>query len=172
MATRNFVPRKDGEGSIGKASKHWGKGYFNKLFSVTPDAESNSIEVATTEWVRGRFWSLLHDTLTHSKMQKKIEWNGYLCMGNVFGGLILQWGHVPASHVHFIEKESWLRFYIPFNIVFPSAYVYCDAHYSWENAQVCSHDFFIGGDNKQIEIDIALNEQVRDVGIDWFALGF
>ena len=31
MATKNFVPRRDGEGSIGKASKHWDKGYFREL---------------------------------------------------------------------------------------------------------------------------------------------
>lgn len=31
MATRNFVPRKDGEGSIGKERKHWGSGYFRSI---------------------------------------------------------------------------------------------------------------------------------------------
>lgn len=31
MATRNFVPRKDREGSIGTAKKRWGEAYFDKL---------------------------------------------------------------------------------------------------------------------------------------------
>ena len=31
MATRNFVPRADGEGSIGTAAKAWGNGYFKSL---------------------------------------------------------------------------------------------------------------------------------------------
>jgi hypothetical protein len=31
MATRNIVPRSNGEGSIGTAVKHWGNGYFDEL---------------------------------------------------------------------------------------------------------------------------------------------
>jgi hypothetical protein len=31
MATRNIVPRANGEGSIGTAVKHWGNGYFDEL---------------------------------------------------------------------------------------------------------------------------------------------
>jgi hypothetical protein len=31
MATRNIVPRANGEGSIGTAAKHWGAGYFDTL---------------------------------------------------------------------------------------------------------------------------------------------
>ena len=31
MATRNFVPRADGEGSIGTSAKHWGNGYFDTI---------------------------------------------------------------------------------------------------------------------------------------------
>ena len=31
MATRNYVPRANGEGSIGTANKRWGEGYFDKL---------------------------------------------------------------------------------------------------------------------------------------------
>ena len=40
MSTRNFVPRADGEGSIGTAAKNWLNGYFKKLnvADVTVDA--------------------------------------------------------------------------------------------------------------------------------------
>ena len=31
MATRNIVPRANGEGSIGTAAKHWGAGHFDTL---------------------------------------------------------------------------------------------------------------------------------------------
>jgi hypothetical protein len=31
MATRNIVPRANGEGGIGTPAKHWGNGYFNAL---------------------------------------------------------------------------------------------------------------------------------------------
>lgn len=40
MSTRNFVPRADGEGSIGTAAKNWLSGYFKQLnvADVTVDA--------------------------------------------------------------------------------------------------------------------------------------
>lgn len=31
MATRNYVPRANGEGSIGTEKKHWGDGHFKRL---------------------------------------------------------------------------------------------------------------------------------------------
>ena len=31
MATRNLVPRANGEGSIGTTAKHWGAGHFDTL---------------------------------------------------------------------------------------------------------------------------------------------
>jgi hypothetical protein len=35
MATRNIVPRANGEGSIGTAAKHWGAGHFDNIVGVT-----------------------------------------------------------------------------------------------------------------------------------------
>jgi hypothetical protein len=42
MATKNFVPRGDGEGEIGRTDKHWGKGWFDELEAagLTLDAAS------------------------------------------------------------------------------------------------------------------------------------
>lgn len=46
MATRNFVPRKDGEGSIGKASKHWRAVYTNHINTLRRNQYYNNGDVA------------------------------------------------------------------------------------------------------------------------------
>lgn len=40
MATRNFVPRADGEGTLGKESKHWKGAYVNEVHAESVDAAS------------------------------------------------------------------------------------------------------------------------------------
>ncbi len=167
----NFVPPTP-TSMLGTPENCWEKGHFKKLFVNNPDAASNSADVVTTQWIREQFYALLHDTLKHSKTAYKTEWNGHICLGDFFGGFILQWGHVRASEVHFVEEDSWQRLRIPYNIVFPTTCAYREAHYTWENSQATARSFFIGGDNKQLEIDVPLNEQVTQVGIEWFAIGF
>lgn len=167
----NFVPPTP-TSMLGTPENCWGKGHFKKLFVNNPDAASNSADVVTTQWIREQFYALLHDTLKHSKTAYKTEWNGHICLGDFFGGFILQWGHVRASEVHFVKEDSWQRLRIPYNIVFPTTCAYREAHYTWENSQATARSFFIGGDNKQLEIDVPLNEQATQVGIEWFAIGF
>lgn len=50
MATRNFVPRADGEGSIGTAAKNWAGGFFKQLnvANVTVD-DSKTPTTDTTD---------------------------------------------------------------------------------------------------------------------------
>ena len=74
MATRNYVPRANGEGSIGKAKKRWGAAFFDKLF------------VNSIEGIENIFAAL--------GVQYSIEPNGYVCFGNLFGKIVLQWGTV------------------------------------------------------------------------------
>ena len=166
----NFVPPTPSS-TLGTSGNRWAGGFFDKLFVNNPDAASNSADVVTTEWIRQQFHGILYNTLLYTKTAYKTEWNGYLCLGDFFGGLILQWGHVKASEVHFVEEDSWQRLRIPYNIVFPKTCVYREAHYTWENSQATARSFFIGGDNKQLEIDVPLNEQVTQVGIEWFSIG-
>ena len=101
----NFVPPTP-TSMLGTPENCWGKGHFKKLFVNNPDAASNSADVVTTQWIREQFYALLHDTLKHSKTAYKTEWNGHICLGDFFGGFILQWGHVRASEVHFVEEDS------------------------------------------------------------------
>ena len=60
MATRNFVPRDDNDGSIGVSSKKWGNGYFSEL-NVGPfrvgsvDAVPTSDDVYTLGNASARF---------------------------------------------------------------------------------------------------------------------
>ena len=166
----NFVPPTP-ESMLGTPENNWGKGYFRKLFVSSPDAASNSADVATTEWTRQQFHGILNDTLRYTKAAHKTEWNGYICLGDLFGGLIMQWGHIESKNVVFREEDGWQRLRIPYNIVFPKMCVYREAHYSWENSQTTTRSFFVGGDNKQLEIDVPLHEQISQVGIEWFSIG-
>lgn len=101
MATRNFVPRGDGEGSIGTTVKNWAGGFFKKLAVgaittavtvLTPAADANNQQPATTGWVRSQFQSILKTVLSAAGLKYNIAQNGYICFGALFGGLILQWG--------------------------------------------------------------------------------
>ena len=107
MATRNFVPRADGEGGIGTSAKQWAGGFFKKLAVVaittavtvlTPSADANNQQPATTSWVRTQFKSILEGVLSASGVKYNIAQNGYVCLGAFFGGLILQWGKVVTAN--------------------------------------------------------------------------
>lgn len=106
MATRNFVPRADGEGGIGTSAKQWAGGFFKKLAVVaittavtvlTPSADANNQQPATTSWVRTQFKSILEGVLSASGVKYNIAQNGYVCLGAFFGGLILQWGRSSGN---------------------------------------------------------------------------
>ena len=101
MATRNFVPRANNEGGIGTSVKQWASGFFQKLAVgaittavtvLTPAADANNQQPATTGWVRSQFQSILKTVLSAAGLKYNIAQNGYICFGALFGGLILQWG--------------------------------------------------------------------------------
>ena len=63
MATRNFVPRANNEGSIGTSAKNWNDGYFTNLRVLgSMDITENSTKTATTNWVQ----TLLNSTIYHN----------------------------------------------------------------------------------------------------------
>lgn len=106
MATRNFVPRADGEGSIGTEAKNWGNGFFKKaaigaltktVSVLVPADDANDQQPATTSWVRARFRSILETVLSAAGLKYNIASNGYICFGALFGNLILQWGIVNVT---------------------------------------------------------------------------
>ena len=106
MATRNFVPRKDGEGSIGKSRKHWGGGFFDKLavktLEVIGGGTENDAQPATVGWVKSASQNLLKNALNISgarwDLSKEAE-SGYIYFGKLFGGLIIEF-------IYFNTNES------------------------------------------------------------------
>ena len=58
MATRNYVPRANGEGGIGTKKKHWGGAFFDKLavktLEVIDGGTENDAQPATVGWVNQR----------------------------------------------------------------------------------------------------------------------
>jgi hypothetical protein len=76
MATRNIVPRANGEGSIGTAVKHWGNGYFDELNTdlIAPPSGStnNSVGAVDRKWKEGYF-------------EKLPNWQEYLAESTGYG---------------------------------------------------------------------------------------
>lgn len=145
---------------------------FMSFVEVTPSLSDSVLVANAANGVRRATLEKLKEGLGISGSWHNLQWNGCVCLGSFLGGMILQWGHVASKDVVFHEEDGWQRLRIPYNIMFPKMCVYREAHYTWENSQATARSFFIGGDNKQLEIDVPLNEQVTQVGIEWFAVGF
>ena len=79
----------------------WHKAVVNSLASTTLPAVVSAL---TTDSVMGKLMKLL---LTASGVKYSIATNGYVCLGDFFGGLIIQWG----TSVH-----GWVSFPIIFNL--------------------------------------------------------
>lgn len=98
MATRNYVPRANGEGSIGTEKKHWSAGFFDKLavrtLEVIGGGAENDAQPATVGWVKQNVTRLLKSALEATGMRINIGHSkaGYICFGELLGGLIVQWG--------------------------------------------------------------------------------
>ena len=109
MATRNFVPRKDGEGSIGKSRKHWGAAYIETLFvkavEVLGGGTENDAQPATVGWVKQGFGKLLKSAFEAAGVRYSMAENGYLCLGTLFGNIKIQWGLVLTDHAGVKNKE-------------------------------------------------------------------
>ena len=135
MATRNFVPRKDGEGSIGKSRKHWGAAYIDKIFVKTVEVlgggTENDAQPATVGWVKQGFSKLLSSGLTAAGLTCTIAANGYIKLGRLFGGLIIQWGEstVPINRFTVNRNQKVGNLEITFPITFPN-YVFTVVNYA------------------------------------------
>lgn len=69
----------------------WHKAVVNSLASTTLPAVVSAL---TTDSVMGKMMKLL---LTASGVKYSIATNGYVCLGDFFGGLIIQWGTAKES---------------------------------------------------------------------------
>lgn len=96
MATRNYVPRANGEGSIGTEKKHWGSGFFDKVavkaIEVIGGGTESDGQPTTVGWVKKNFRKMLEVALTAAGLAYNIAPNGYIKLGAIFGGLVIQWG--------------------------------------------------------------------------------
>lgn len=105
MATRNYVPRANGEGSIGTEKKHWGSAFFDKVavktLEVIGGGTDNDAQPATVGWVKGKFQDLLKNVLNLSGLGWNLEnmRSGYIYFGKLFGGLVIEF-------VYFNTNES------------------------------------------------------------------
>ncbi|MGP1575238.1 hypothetical protein [Selenomonas sp.] len=101
MATRNYVPRANGEGSIGTEKKHWGGAFFDKLavktLEVIGGGTENDAQPATVGWVKAKFQEMLKTAFEAQGVRYDLGTNGYLCLGKLFGGIVIQWGVVRTS---------------------------------------------------------------------------
>ena len=97
---------------------------FSGSTITTPAANDNSKKIVNSEWVQ----ALIKNIISELSENIEVQWsgstftvpalgitglmaqNGYICLGKLFGGLILQWGAIQASN-------NWD---VPYNINFPN----------------------------------------------------
>ena len=130
MATKNIVPRANGEGGIGTSVKRWLNGFFKNInvdteaIVPTPANNDNSTKAATTAFVENTFFdklvakllattaatitslstsSLFYRFLAQALSVAGVQYNlsnssaWYICLGSLFGGLIIQGGKINAT---------------------------------------------------------------------------
>ena len=104
MATRNYVPRANGEGSIGTEKKHWGGAFFDKISVKALEViggGGEDTQPATVGWVKGKFQDILKNALNISgagwDLSKEGE-SGYIYFGKLFGGLIIEFVYFNTNN--------------------------------------------------------------------------
>lgn len=143
MATKNIVPRANGEGGIGTSAKRWLNGFFKNvtvdtsLTTVTPGNTDNSTKAATTAWVENVFFtklvakllattaatitslstsSLFYQFLAQALSVAGVQYNlsnssaWYICLGSLFGGLIIQGGSIGYSSSYWNDDRAILTY--------------------------------------------------------------
>lgn len=109
MATRNYVPRASGEGSIGTEKKHWGAIFAEKVavktLEVIGGGTENDAQPATVGWMKQSFGNLMKSALESAGVRYSMANNGYLCLGSLFGNLKIQWGNVSTNQADVKNKS-------------------------------------------------------------------
>lgn len=127
MATRNFVPRANGEGSIGKSRKHWGAAYIEKIFvkavEVLGGETENDAQPATIGWVKSSFSKILETVLGATGLSYSLSNIGYIKLGALFGGVIIQWGATENKDGNLYETVFPIEFTTVITVV-PSVCVW------------------------------------------------
>lgn len=101
MATRNYVPRANGEGSIGTEKKRWGAIFAEKVavkaLEVIGGGTENDAQPATVGWVKGKFQDLLKSAIEQMGFSIRFGVNGFVVFGSAFGKFKMQWGRVSIA---------------------------------------------------------------------------
>jgi hypothetical protein len=166
MATRNFVPRRDGEGSVGKSRKHWRAAYIDTLFvkaiEVLGGGTENDAQPATVGWVREYLKKGIEGALAAIGVTYSIgDEASYVSFGKAFGKLLIQWGRLSSDGA--TGK----------NITLPVAYNYYMDYFFAARILDSSEDFKVVTHNQSgSQIKIAINtSNARQFNIGWLAVG-
>ena len=165
MATRNYVPRANGEGSIGTEKKHWGGAFFDKLFVKTLEViggAENDAQPATVGWVREYLKKGIEGALSAIGVTYSIgDEASYVSFGKAFGKLLIQWGRLSSDGA--TGK----------NITLPVAYNYYMDYFFAARILDSSEDFKVVVHNQSgSQINIAINtSNARQFNIGWLAVG-
>ena len=174
MATRNFVPRKDGEGSVGKSRKHWGAAYIDTLFvkavTVLGGETENDEQPATVGWVKSKAQELVKSAFASFGVRYNMGENGYLCLGSLFGDIKIQWGFIDGSSVTNVAQSTEIT--LP--IAVQQEYFSCgnvnvaggNADNRWKTTPPVVSTMFSGG-----KLHVASNYFGYAYGTKWFVIG-
>ena len=166
MATRNYVPRANGEGSIGTEKKHWGGAFFDKLavktLEVIGGGTENDAQPATVGWVRGYLKKGLEGALSAIGVAYTIgDEASYVSFGKAFGKLLIQWGRLSSDGA--TGKT----------ITLPVAYNYYMDYFFAARILDSSEDLNVVTNNQSGgKVKIAINtSNTRQFNIGWLAVG-
>ena len=92
----NFVPPTQSS-TLGTSGNRWAGGFFEKIAVKTLEViggGGEDAQPATVGWVKQNLTRLLKSALEATGMRINIGHSkaGYICFGELFGGLIVQWG--------------------------------------------------------------------------------
>ena len=127
MATRNYVPRANGEGSIGTEKKHWGGGFFDNLavrtLEVIGGGTENDAQPATVGWVKSNLQDILSKLLNQVGFRASFgESASYVSFGSMFAGLKIVWGRVESSTIIKEEENGVVWFTLPISFEDANSY--------------------------------------------------
>lgn len=166
MATRNYVPRANGEGSIGTEKKHWGGAFFDKLavktLEVIGGGTENDAQPATVGWVREYLKKGLEGALSAIGVTYSIGANAsYVSFGKAFGKLLIQWGRVGTQDA--LGKDIVLP--VTYNF-YMDYFVIARVIDSSEASNVCTHNTSCA--SFKITVN-SFNDKLFNIA--WFTIG-
>ena len=90
----NFVPPTQSS-TLGTSGNRWAGGFFEKIAVKTLEViggGGEDTQPATVGWVKQKIKDLLRQTLVETGLRVQFGENGYICFGEFFSKLTIQWG--------------------------------------------------------------------------------